>query len=264
MSVTITGNYFLQSNDFHKSFHSSVVKLKNAGDFCDVTLVSDDAKPFQAHKLVLSASSEFFREIFRIGSNSNPLFYIRGLSERSLQSILQFLYFGEVQIDEKELGKFLDAAKDLKLTGLYEEDTQTTDSETNFEKHSNVEESPETENIKAIDYESETICANPEPDCHGLDVTENSTTFLHAKEEKLIVESQSIDSKVNEMVFKLGGSWICKVCNYSKERKSNVTSHAETNHMEVNIECNICSHTFKNRPTYMRHVRSKHTKVEVI
>ena len=55
--------FCLKWNDFQTTVSQSFGKLRQEKDFFDVTLVSDDEKQIQAHKLVLSSSSKFFKNI---------------------------------------------------------------------------------------------------------------------------------------------------------------------------------------------------------
>ena len=48
-------------NDFKNNVTKSYEKLRKEKDFFDVTLVSEDEVLVEAHKLVLSACSPFFR-----------------------------------------------------------------------------------------------------------------------------------------------------------------------------------------------------------
>ena len=85
----------------------------------DVTLVCDDGQR-GAHRAVLAAGSQFFRDVF---SNSprgqqHVWIYLRGISLPQLNSLLQLLYFGHLQISDKEFGKFLEISKDLKIVDI--------------------------------------------------------------------------------------------------------------------------------------------------
>ena len=55
----------LKWNDFHSNVSKSFGLLRNEDYLHDVTLVSDDYKQVTAHKLVLSACSEYFKNIFK-------------------------------------------------------------------------------------------------------------------------------------------------------------------------------------------------------
>ena len=59
----------LKWNDFHSSVSKLFTSLRNDDTFYDVTLVSDDHQQFGAHKVVLSASSNYFENILNIFPN---------------------------------------------------------------------------------------------------------------------------------------------------------------------------------------------------
>jgi len=52
------------------------------------------------------------------GSNMQPLIYLRGIKYEDLQSILDFMYFGEVNIAQEKLNSFLAVAEELRVKGL--------------------------------------------------------------------------------------------------------------------------------------------------
>ena len=57
------GEINLKCSDFLTNVFNSFSQLKASDIFTDVTLVSDDNKQIQAHKIILSAGSEYFRDI---------------------------------------------------------------------------------------------------------------------------------------------------------------------------------------------------------
>ena len=87
-------------------------------DLTDVTLVCDDTIQINAHKVILSASSEFFKTIFQKNKHSNLLLYLRGIDSKLLGTILDFIYHGEVTVKQEEVNRFLGVAQDLQLKGL--------------------------------------------------------------------------------------------------------------------------------------------------
>ena len=54
----------LKWHDFQENMKSSFRELKSDNDFADVTLACEDGQ-FQAHKLILSTSSLFFRRVLK-------------------------------------------------------------------------------------------------------------------------------------------------------------------------------------------------------
>ena len=88
----------------------------------DVTLVADDNKQLPAHRLVLSACSSYFKEIFRNNAKfSHPLLCLNGLQSEDLTNILDYMYNGQVSIHLENLDRFLDVAQRFKLQGLKED-----------------------------------------------------------------------------------------------------------------------------------------------
>ena len=110
--------FCLKWNDFQSVVSQSFSVLRREEDFYDVTLVSDDQTQIPAHKLVLSASSHFFKSILKRNSHSHPLLYLSGVDSKSLGFVLDYIYQGEVQIYQHELDNFLETAEKLEIEGL--------------------------------------------------------------------------------------------------------------------------------------------------
>ena len=88
----------LQWNDFMSTVSKSFSQLRKEEDFYDVTLVSDDDKHISAHKLVLSASSELFKNIIKKTPHTNPMIFLSGFKANDLLLVMDYIYQGEVQI----------------------------------------------------------------------------------------------------------------------------------------------------------------------
>ena len=67
---------------FQKHFCHAQINMR-ANEFCDVTLASVDGQQFKAHKLILSASSLFFKKILLNNLNHHPLIF---MGEKLLQN----------------------------------------------------------------------------------------------------------------------------------------------------------------------------------
>ena len=72
----------LQWNDFKQNISSSFGELREDKDLTDVTLACEDGKQVEAHKVVLAASSPFFKDILKRNKHPHPLIYMRGLTYR--------------------------------------------------------------------------------------------------------------------------------------------------------------------------------------
>ena len=130
-----SGNQTLLSWPQHESNRSSVVKdLLEKRSFVDVTLVCDDDEQIQAHKVILSASSAFFLNIFDRNPHNHPLLYIHGSKKKDMLALVDFIYSGQTYVPVDDLESFLSLAKDLQVKGLvsnaiseYDEDAESVD-----------------------------------------------------------------------------------------------------------------------------------------
>jgi len=109
--------FCLRWNDFESNISSAFRELRDNKDFFDITLACDDEQ-IQAHKVILSACSPFFRNVLRRNPHQHPLLYLKGVKYTDLQSVLNFMYHGEVNIAQEELNSFLAVAEDLRVKGL--------------------------------------------------------------------------------------------------------------------------------------------------
>jgi len=109
--------FCLRWNDFETNISGAFRELRDDKDFFDVTIACEDEQ-MQAHKVILSACSPFFRNILRRNQHQHPLLYLKGVKYTDLQSVLNFMYHGEVNVAQEELNSFLSVAEDLRVKGL--------------------------------------------------------------------------------------------------------------------------------------------------
>ena len=134
--------FCLRWNDFENNISSAFRELRDDKDFFDVTLACDDEQ-IQAHKVILSACSPFFRNILRRNPHQNPLLYLKGVKYTDLQSVLNFMYHGEVNVAQEELNSFLAVAEDLRVKGL----TQNQSGSSNKRQNDYSSSRPKSPNI---------------------------------------------------------------------------------------------------------------------
>ena len=109
--------FCLKWNDFESNVSFAFRELRDDRDFFDVTLACEEEQ-IQAHKVILSACSPFFKNLLRKNPHQHPLLYLKGISFREIQSVLNFMYHGEANIAQDDLNNFLAVAEDLKVKGL--------------------------------------------------------------------------------------------------------------------------------------------------
>ena len=91
-------NFSLKWNNFKTNIVANFGQLRNNGSFKDVTLVSDDQHTISAHRVVLSASSEYFNNILSNNFHSHPMLCLEGVSFEELGNVVDYIYYGEIQV----------------------------------------------------------------------------------------------------------------------------------------------------------------------
>ena len=110
-STKMSEKLCLQWNDFKENISSAFGRLRDDKELTDVTLAYEDGEHFEAHKVIMAASSPFFEQILQKSKHPHPLIYLRGYQSKIFAYLLDFLYSGEAKICEEELDIFLAIAE---------------------------------------------------------------------------------------------------------------------------------------------------------
>lgn len=70
--------------------------------------------------MILSACSPYFQAIFVNHSEKHPIVIIKDVPYADMKSLLDFMYRGEVSVDQERLSAFLRVAESLRIKGLTE------------------------------------------------------------------------------------------------------------------------------------------------
>ena len=109
-------------NDFVDNVTSSFGQLRTDKDFSDVTLVSGDGHQIKAHRLALASGSLVFKGLLSQNSAANPVIFMRGVKSGELNSIVDFLYLGEINIHQYDLNEIKIHQDDLGETNIHQDD----------------------------------------------------------------------------------------------------------------------------------------------
>lgn len=102
------------------------VKLSNVlnnmlqcSSLVDVTIYCDDGQ-VNAHKLVLAASSSYFRSLFSRMTNTfqYPIIVLREMPVNDLKTIIQFIYHGEINVPQNRVDSLMRCANYLQIDGM--------------------------------------------------------------------------------------------------------------------------------------------------
>ena len=241
--------FCLKWNDFQSNTSNTFKKLRTSDHFYDVTLVSDDQQQVAAHRVVLSASSEYFKNILMSNKHSHPLLCLSGVSSGDLNNILDFIYNGEIQVYQDHLDQFLDIAQRFQLEGLIQ---------------GRDEHSSETEKFKEeaflIPKDDETAALH-EPVNKTIKNQNERIISLQSFEFENIEE---LDYKIEEMIEKLPDrTFQCKTCGkvYPSKNRTHLFHHVETHIDGLSFPCQHCDKSFRSRNSLRTHIQQVNKKL---
>ena len=247
-------------NDFQENLNSAFEALRNYEDFSDVTLVCEDGSQVETHKVILASSSPFFMEILKKNKHPHPLIFMRGLKTDILISLVDFLYFGEANVDQEHLEDFLAVAEELRLKGM------TAAAERNETKY-HPEEAPQKKNT-SIKRHSQAKPVSGMQTSRVENLPKKDESFSSEMPVALVSDDvQELNEKVkslmdfseNRVANGKGRARICKVCGKEGEM-ANIKTHIESNHITSNIShsCDICGKISRSMNGLRQHKSKEH------
>ncbi|KAJ8983127.1 hypothetical protein NQ317_014702 [Molorchus minor] len=131
--------FCLRWNNHQSNLLSVFDQLLHDESFVDVTLAVE-GQLLRAHKMVLSACSPYFQALFINHPDKHPIVILKDVPYSDMRSLLDFMYRGEVSVDQDRLTAFLRVAESLRIKGL---------TEVNEEKCDNITSSLTQQNLNA-------------------------------------------------------------------------------------------------------------------
>ncbi|XP_059487601.1 protein tramtrack, beta isoform-like isoform X1 [Neocloeon triangulifer] len=111
--------FCLRWNNHQSNLLSVFEQLLQDESFVDVTLAVEGLY-LKAHKMVLSACSPYFQTLFVNNPDKHPIVFLKDVPYADMRSLLDFMYKGEVSVDQERLTAFLKVAESLRIKGLTE------------------------------------------------------------------------------------------------------------------------------------------------
>ncbi|XP_052124097.1 broad-complex core protein isoforms 1/2/3/4/5 isoform X9 [Frankliniella occidentalis] len=109
--------FSLRWNNYLHHITSAFDSLRSDLDLVDVTL-SCEGKKIKAHKMLLSACSSYFKDLFKENPCQHPVIVFRNVNFSDLEALIDFMYQGEVNVVQEQLASFLTTAELLAVQGL--------------------------------------------------------------------------------------------------------------------------------------------------
>ncbi|XP_037100691.1 GDNF-inducible zinc finger protein 1 isoform X6 [Syngnathus acus] len=288
----------LSSQTHHQNILNALHHLRLQGHLSDIKVQVDyqgHAQTFQAHRVVLAASSDYFRNIFLSPDATPDQISLSNMHPCDFSDFLEFVYTGKAEVAQSRMGDMQAAANILECEELaivcsinhtsqsdvVEESSPAT--ETGIKKPLNRQLPPEsseclskrskrkrtklkqciptTDEAFNAEEDNDTTCASSP----ALPRFDKDTQSLNDAEEILLVSaSEDEDDEESGRVSKRAskGMFVCSDCQRSFHYERSYLKHVSTCHgvkAELVYRCETCMKTFSNRSNLRIHEKHVHS-----
>ena len=258
----------INSIDFKENIVNAIGTLREINEFTDVTLTCDGDEVIQAHKLMLSSSSQYFRNVLKKTNHPKPCIHLRGLKSKDLKSVIDFIYYGECNIEEENVDEFLALAYDLKIKGI-----SGSSSEYFIQPYNSKvlkQDVPLKSNFSVVSSNKDVIKAEEIPrQVESVEEIENETKEMgdiHKKTTRKCVtltESMDLYKIIATMMEYQDNIWNCTVCGKQIKNRNSMSYHVEVHIDGASHPCNICGKTYSSRNSLQNHTSTSHKKDQI-
>ena len=243
------GMFSLSWKEFDQKASKSYRDYIKDTDFTDVTLACDDNGKLETHKLILSSSSPILRQILVGNLHKYPLIYFRKVKFSCLQSLIQFIYLGQVEVMQTELQDFINLAKELEIEGL-NNDPQDISNDTDLKPSSVMNE--DTFDLKTDEHENRDFLKRD----HSTEIMEVKAEVEVANEGADQIDSAYIEG--DSIVANDGNGFRCEECEKCFSLNGNLRTHKMSAHMGIRHPCGQCRYKATTKSSLKRHMYNKH------
>ncbi|KAK8741839.1 hypothetical protein OTU49_002423 [Cherax quadricarinatus] len=107
----------LKWNNHKITFFEILRVLREKANYTDAT-IAVEGKFYPVHKLVMSTCSEYFSEIFERTPCKSPVIVLKDVRSQDMDALLDYMYLGEVNVNQNDLASLLKTAECLRIKGL--------------------------------------------------------------------------------------------------------------------------------------------------
>ena len=261
----------LHWNNFQSYLCLTQQELLQDNKLTDVTLVSDDGKHFQAHRIVLSAASTVLKNLLLTQTDSISVIFMTGVNKRLLQAILEYIYLKKVVISKDEIDSFMEIATaidikgiDIDNKGIFSNENKPNKNDDNF--HHQIKKE-----IKIKEEEQQCKAIVEEYQAPVKRENEKDEKIMVTLEEKLgFTYSNNFCKECGAKFFSAfqlhnhiqvehkSERYRCEDCSSSFTLKSSLKRHVLTIHNGVRYTCDLCHAEFSETGSLRRHQKTRH------
>ena len=261
----------LQWKDFQTNISESYKYLRAEEEFADITLSCEDNQKLEVHKVIIASASKVFKDILMGNKHNHPLIYMRGIKAKDMTALVDFIYNGEVNVDQKDLDRFLEIGEELQLKGLLKSreimDGHSVPNDLIVKRKEKPPNTAKPVNLVAEQYllsgnQIDNLQAKKEfiPENYTIDLVEDSQGFEANTPVPLKADdNEELDEKINSIIQRADGIWRCTVCGKGDKLSNSIKKHAEIHIEQVGRPCGYCDKMFKSRNSLQVHISKTHS-----
>ena len=175
---------------------------------------------------------------------------LENISHDEINNMLDYVYKGEVNIEQDHLDRFLTIAQRFQLEGLISDESGELEAEDPHSidlKYTNKIH-PETENVDNVKKISQ--------------IGSREHIKISSEEFQTVEE---LDEKIKENLSRVDGTkkWQCIICNQVSRDLTAAKEHVEVHFEGLSFSCQDCDKTFRSRNTLMSH-KARHCNGKLI
>ena len=251
--------YKLRWHSFPEHFQQMLADTINDEHDHDVILVSEEKIKVGAHRIVLNACSPLFKESFNYNNDPTAYIYLSDFKHKEIESLLQLMYLGELNVKKERIQELLDAATVLGLKDIEIPITPFEDSvQDSKPKRKRKKKKPKT-----------LLCENP--NCTFV-TTGNYTLEKHMKERHSFncKECGEMFKEKHDLKIHIGslhkGKEVhsCSQCEKSYFNPKLLVKHEYEVHKLPSLSCQQCAERFQDKHDLNIHIGAEHEGREVL
>jgi len=257
--------YTLTWHDHSNHLRETLKEMMKSTEYSDVTLVTDDKQEIKAHRGILSACSPLFKNILQFdNNNANPIIYLTGIKHSEMESIMQFIYFGETKFCEERMSEFLMVSKNLEIKELSTFNKHEKNNDANDGKYfDDYNTLPGNEYGANLDPQakSASIISNKLANVKGMTAVVSGDSKLKCKDCLKLFNSQTALRYHTKSIHE-GVKYACNHCDHQATDKGHLAQHIQSKHEGVKYACNLCDYQATQQSSLKTHIHSIHDGVK--